>query len=76
MGAWIAPETEIVTLTSCGTHRQTYADTAERAAALANGLDDLRIGVGDRVARRSCGTAGGTSRSTRRFPRWERSCTP
>ena len=49
-GAWIAPETEIVTLTANGTHRQTYADTAERAAALANGLGDLRIGLGDRVA--------------------------
>ena len=49
-GAWIAPETEIVTLTANGTHRQTYADTAERAAALANGLEDLGIGLGDRVA--------------------------
>ena len=49
-GAWIAPETEIVTLTSCGTHRQTYADAAGRAAALANGLRDLRIEMGDRVA--------------------------
>ena len=49
-GAWIAPDTEIVTQTSTGTHRQTYADTAERAAALANGLKDLRIELGDRVA--------------------------
>ena len=49
-GAWIAPDTEVVTLTSNGTHRQTYADTAERAAALANGLKDLRVGLGDRVA--------------------------
>ena len=49
-GAWIAPETEVVTLTANGTHRQTYADTAGRAAALANGLEDLRIGLGDRVA--------------------------
>ena len=49
-GAWIAPETEIVTLTASGKHRQTYADTAERAAALANGLKDLGIELGDRVA--------------------------
>ena len=49
-GAWIAPETEVVTLTSNGTHRQTRAETAERAAALANGLEDLGIGLGDRVA--------------------------
>ena len=49
-GAWIAPDAEIVTRTPHGTHRQTYADTAGRAAALANGLKDLRIGLGDRVA--------------------------
>ena len=49
-GAWIAPETEVVTLTASGTHRQTYADTAERAAALANGLKDFGIEIGDRVA--------------------------
>lgn len=74
-GDWIAPETEVVTLTSNGTHRQTRAETAERAAALANGLEDLGIGPGDRVATfmwngwRRLG-------STRPFPRWERSCTP
>ena len=49
-GAWIAPDTEIVTLTANGKHRQTYAETAERAAALANGLADFGIGLGDRVA--------------------------
>ena len=49
-GAWLAPDTEVVTLTATGTHRQTYADTAERAAALANGLGDLGIERGDRVA--------------------------
>ena len=49
-GAWIAPETEVVTLTASGTHRQTCADTAERAAALANGLKDFGIEIGDRVA--------------------------
>ena len=49
-GAWIAPETEVVTLTASGTHRQTYADTAARAAALANGLKDFGIESGDRVA--------------------------
>ena len=40
----------MVTLTASGTHRQTYADTAERAAALANGLKDFGIEIGDRVA--------------------------
>ena len=49
-GAWLAPDTEIVTLTASGKHRQTYADTAERAAALANGLADFGIELGDRVA--------------------------
>ena len=49
-GAWIAPEAEIVTLTSDGTHRQTYADTRRRAGQLANGLRDLGIAFGDRVA--------------------------
>ena len=49
-GAWIAPDAEIVTLTSDGTHRQTYADTRRRAGQLANGLRDLGIAFGDRVA--------------------------
>ena len=49
-GAWIAPDTEIVTLTASGKHRQTYAETAERAAALANGLREFGIEIGDRVA--------------------------
>ena len=49
-GAWIAPRSEVVTLTPDGTHRQTYAETAARAAALANGLADLGVGMGDRVA--------------------------
>ena len=49
-GAWIAPDAEIVTLTSDGAHRQTYADTRRRAGQLANGLRDLGIAFGDRVA--------------------------
>ena len=49
-GAWIAPDEEVVTRTAGGTHRQTYADTRRRAGQLANGLVDLGIGFGDRVA--------------------------
>ena len=49
-GAWIAPDQEVVTLTSGGPHRQTYADTRRRAGQLANGLLDLGIAFGDRVA--------------------------
>ena len=49
-GAWIAPDVEVVTLTAGGTHRQTYADTRRRAGQLANGLLDLGIAFGDRVA--------------------------
>ena len=49
-GAWIAPEAEVVTLTASSTHRQTYADTRRRAGQLANGLIDLGISFGDRVA--------------------------
>ena len=49
-GAWIAPDEEVVTLTSDGVHRQTCADTRRRAGQLANGLLDLGIAFGDRVA--------------------------
>ena len=49
-GAWLAPDVEVVTRTSGGTHRQTYADTRRRARQLANGLVDLGIELGDRVA--------------------------
>ena len=49
-GAWLAPEAEVVTLTAGGTRRQTYADTRRRAGQLANGLRDLGISFGDRVA--------------------------
>ena len=49
-GAWIAPDEEVVTLTAGGTHRQTYAATRRRAGQLANGLIDLGIEFGDRVA--------------------------
>ena len=49
-GASLAPDVEVVTLTSGGTHRQTYADTRRRAGQLANGLRGLGIAFGDRVA--------------------------
>ena len=49
-GAWLAPDEEVVTLTADGAHRQTYADTRRRAGQLANGLLDLGIAFGDRVA--------------------------
>ncbi len=49
-GAWIAPDEEVVTLTADGVHRQTCADTRRRAGQLANGLLDLGIAFGDRVA--------------------------
>ncbi len=49
-GAWIAPHEEIVTKTSTGTHRQSYAETKARACRLANALAAHGIGTGDRVA--------------------------
>ena len=49
-GALLAPDVEVVTLTSGGAHRQTYADTRRRAGQLANGLHSLGITFGDRVA--------------------------
>ena len=49
-GAWICPNEEIVTLTGHGTHRQTYAQSRERACRLANALAQHGIRTGDRVA--------------------------
>jgi fatty-acyl-CoA synthase len=43
------PEKEIVTLTPTGTHRYTYSAFGERVGALANALDELGVGEGDRV---------------------------
>jgi fatty-acyl-CoA synthase len=49
-GAWVCPNEEIVTLTGHGTHRQTYAQSRERACRLANALAEHGISTGDRVA--------------------------
>lgn len=49
-GARLAPGIEVVTLTAGGAHRQTLAETRERAVRIANALRDFGIGVGDRIA--------------------------
>ncbi len=49
-GAWIAPGEEIVTRTSSGCHRYTYADERTRAHRLAHALASAGIHRGDRVA--------------------------
>jgi fatty-acyl-CoA synthase len=49
-GAWICPNEEIVTLTGQGIHRQTYAQSRERAHRLANALAEHGIDAGDRIA--------------------------
>jgi len=49
-GAWIHPDGEIVTKTSDGVERRTYAEMQARACRLANALRGLGIGEGDRVA--------------------------
>ena len=49
-GAWIAPDEEVVTLTSEGVHRQSYRETRARACRLANALASHGIARGDRVA--------------------------
>ena len=48
-GARISPDTEIVTATETGTHRQTYLETRNRAHQLAHALRGAGIQVGDRV---------------------------
>lgn len=48
-GAWISPGEEIVTKTSEGVHRETYAEARARAHALAWALKDEGIEIGDRV---------------------------
>lgn len=48
-GAMLAPDEEIVTATSDGVRRQTYADTRERAHQLAHALAGVGVAVGDRV---------------------------
>jgi acyl-CoA synthetase (AMP-forming)/AMP-acid ligase II len=49
-GAWIAPDEQIVSKTSTGTHRQSYAEARDRAHQLAHALREHGIAVGDRVA--------------------------
>ncbi len=49
-GAWIAPNEEIVTRMSSGSHRYTYADERIRAHRLAHALAATGIQRGDRVA--------------------------
>jgi acyl-CoA synthetase (AMP-forming)/AMP-acid ligase II len=49
-GAWIAPNEEIVTRTSEGVHRETYAEAHDRSHQLAHALKDFGIREGDRVA--------------------------
>src|SRR5688572_1371373 len=49
-GAWIAPGEQIVTKTSAGKHRYTYADERARAHRLAHALRGRGIEVGDRMA--------------------------
>ena len=48
-GATISPHSEIVTATTTGTRRQTYAETSARAHQLAGALGDAGIGIGDRI---------------------------
>lgn len=48
-GAHLDPDTEIVTLTESGTHRQTYQQTWQRANQLASALKQRGIDIGDRV---------------------------
>ncbi|MEZ5559565.1 MAG: long-chain fatty acid--CoA ligase [Pseudomonadales bacterium] len=48
-GAKVAPGEEIVTATTSGVRRQTYAETRDRAHQLAHALADAGIRVGDRV---------------------------
>jgi fatty-acyl-CoA synthase len=43
------PRQQIVTRTPAGDHRETYEEFGERAGRLANALDELGVGPGDRV---------------------------
>jgi fatty-acyl-CoA synthase len=49
-GTRLFPEREIVTGGATGAHRYTYADFGKRVHRLANGLKDLGLQPGDRVA--------------------------
>jgi len=49
-GAKVAPNEELVTLTSNGVRRQTYREVRDRAHQLAHALTDSGIEIGDRVA--------------------------
>ncbi|MEZ5491728.1 MAG: long-chain fatty acid--CoA ligase [Gammaproteobacteria bacterium] len=49
-GAMLDPEVEVVTMMKDGTHRQTVKQTWDRANQLAHALNELGIGIGDRVA--------------------------
>ena len=49
-GATVSPDVEIVTATATGEHRQSLADTRDRAHQLAYALRDAGIRPGDRVA--------------------------
>jgi len=49
-GAWIAPDEQIVSRTSGGTHRETYAEARGRAHQVAHALAAHGVAVGDRVA--------------------------
>ena len=48
-GATVSPNSDIVTATEDGSRSQTYAETRDRAHQLANALEDVGIGIGDRV---------------------------
>ena len=48
-GATISPHSEIVTATTSGTRRQSYAETKVRAHQLAGALSNSGIGIGDRI---------------------------
>ena len=49
-GAKVAPNEELVTLTTNGVRRQTYREVRDRAHQLAHALSDAGIQIGDRVA--------------------------
>ena len=49
-GCRVQPDNEIVTLTSNGTYRMTYAQCQRRAIKVASALAKLGVKPGDRVA--------------------------